>query len=85
MKLNNSSRRKRDLAILEKRVNIIVNGSAMELQDGVTVENLLAHLELDPHLVAVELNLEIISKTDYRTKEISEGDRIEIVHFVGGG
>jgi sulfur carrier protein len=57
----------------------------MELQHGLTIERLLAHLELDSHLVAVELNLEIISKADYRTQKISEGDTIEIVHFVGGG
>lgn len=57
----------------------------MELQHGLTIESLLANLDLDPHLVAVEMNLEIISKADYGTQEISEGDRIEIVHFVGGG
>jgi sulfur carrier protein len=57
----------------------------MELQHGLTIENLLANLELDPHLVAVELNLQIISKAEYPLQKLSEGDKIEIVHFVGGG
>ena len=57
----------------------------MELQHGLTIENLLAHLELDARLVAVEVNLEIVSKTNYSAQKLSEGDRIEIVHFVGGG
>ena len=57
----------------------------MELQRGLTIENLLAQLELDARLVAVEVNLEIVSKTNYPAQKLSEGDRIEIVHFVGGG
>ena len=57
----------------------------MELQDGITIENLLAQLEIDVRLVAVEQNLEIVSKTEYSTRIIGEGDSIEIVQFVGGG
>ena len=57
----------------------------MELQDGITVENLLAQLEIDLRLVAVEQNLEIVPKAEYSTRLIREGDSIEIVQFVGGG
>ncbi len=57
----------------------------MELQDGITVEDLLIQLEIDVRLVAVEQNLEIVPKTDYSTRIIGEGDSIEIVQFVGGG
>ena len=57
----------------------------MELQNGATIQNLLTQLELDYRLVAVELNLEIIPKARFAEKTISEGDTIEIVHFVGGG
>ena len=57
----------------------------MELQDGITIENLLAQLEIDLRLVAVEQNLEIVPKADYSTRLIREGDSIEIVQFVGGG
>lgn len=62
-----------------------VNGSAMELQDGFTISDLLTQLELEPPLVAVERNLEIVPKARYGEQVISEGDTIEIVHFVGGG
>jgi sulfur carrier protein len=57
----------------------------MELQDGITIETLLAQLEIDLRLVAVEQNLEIVPKADYSTRHICEGDSIEIVQFVGGG
>ena len=57
----------------------------MELPDGSTVLNLLQQLELDPRLVAVELNLEIVPKATYEKKKIADGDMIEIVHCVGGG
>lgn len=57
----------------------------MELQDGITIENLLTQLELDARLVAVEQNLEIVPKADYAARTIREGDSIEIVQFVGGG
>jgi thiamine biosynthesis protein ThiS len=85
MKSSNSSKRKKVLAILVRKVKATVNGSAMELQDGITIENLLAQLEIDLRLVAVEQNLEIVPKVDYATRRISEGDSIEIVQFVGGG
>lgn len=57
----------------------------MELEGGSTIANLLKQLELDPRLVAVELNLEIVPKATYEEKKIADGDSIEIVHFVGGG
>jgi thiamine biosynthesis protein ThiS len=57
----------------------------MELADGFTISNLLKQLELDPLLVAVEVNLEIVQKAIYAERRIADGDTIEIVHFVGGG
>lgn len=57
----------------------------MELPEGATVERLLAMLEIQPLLVAVEQNREIVPKRDYSNREINAEDTIEIVHFVGGG
>jgi thiamine biosynthesis protein ThiS len=57
----------------------------MELEHGLTIQELLIRLELDPRLVAVELNLEIVPKARFAQQEIRQGDSIEIVHFVGGG
>ncbi len=65
-------------------VVIQINGEKKEIGP-LTVVGLLESLEIDPRRVAVELNLEILPKTDYETTTLQDGDRIEIVHFVGGG
>jgi len=62
-----------------------VNGARMEVPSGTTVAGLLEHLEIKPVLVAVEQNLEIVPKTQFSLRKIADGDRLEIVHFVGGG
>ncbi len=63
---------------------ILVNGERKEVGP-LSVFGLLENLEIDPRRVAVELNLEILPKSDFDTTTLQEGDRIEIVHFVGGG
>ena len=62
-----------------------INGDAGEGAAGKTVGSLLARLGIDPRRVAVERNLEIVPKARYDDTALAEGDRIEIVHFVGGG
>jgi len=42
-------------------------------------------LSLPPKKIAVERNLEIVSKSTFETTTLSEGDRLEIIHFIGGG
>lgn len=67
-------------------VAIIVNGDPREVPAGSTVASLLASLELDPRLVVVERNREILRDRDgFSNIELNAGDSIEIVHFVGGG
>lgn len=63
----------------------IVNGESRTLADGTTVAALIAALELGNRRVAVELNADLVSKTEFASRVIREGDRLEIVHFVGGG
>jgi sulfur carrier protein len=65
-------------------VLIVVNGEQKEVGP-LTVLGLLELLEIDPRRVAVELNLEILPKPEYSTTALQDGDRIEIVQFVGGG
>jgi len=65
-------------------VLIVVNGEQKEIGP-LSVLGLLEMLEIDPRRVAVELNLEILPKPDYATTTLEDGDRIEIVQFVGGG
>ncbi len=65
-------------------MEIIVNGEPRSI--GVlSVRQLLDELEIDPRRVAVELNSAILPKSDYENSTLNDGDRIEIVHFVGGG
>jgi len=65
-------------------IEIEVNGEKRHV-DGMTVLEYLYTLAIDTGRVAVELNLEILSKTEFATTWLSDGDRVEIVHFVGGG
>lgn len=62
---------------------ITVNGEKMNFSG--TVSQLLEVLEYNEKRVAVELNYNIVSKSKYGNTEISDGDTIEIVRFVGGG
>ena len=65
-------------------VQIIVNGEPVTIS-AMSVLHYLESLSIDPQRVAVELNLDILPKAAYGTSVLSDGDRIEIVHFVGGG
>ena len=64
---------------------VLVNGEARPLEDGTTVIDLLESLELDPATVVVERNREIVPRERHADTRLSDGDQIELVHFVGGG
>ncbi len=66
-------------------MQITLNGEAVETTDDSTIETLLTQLGIGRERVAVELNAAIIPKTEYENQLLSDGDKIEIVHFVGGG
>jgi sulfur carrier protein len=66
-------------------VTITLNGEPFELDQPLSVTDLLARLEIDPRRVAVEHNLTIIKRHTFTTVVIGEGDRLEIVNAVGGG
>lgn len=64
---------------------ITINGENRNLNEPSTVETLLTELGLDQRKVAVERNLEIVPKSAYGKIDLSDGDKLEIVHFIGGG
>ena len=66
-------------------MKIVVNGEEREVGEGATVGDLVARLEVAPERVAVELNREVVRRARWAQTRLSEGDRVEIVHFVGGG
>jgi sulfur carrier protein len=65
-------------------LRVQVNGEPREVEAG-TILELVQELHLDPRKVAVERNLEIVPKSLHATTALAEGDRIELVIFVGGG
>lgn len=66
-------------------VEIEVNGESRKIEDGRSVANLLEDLELDGRLVVVEVNRQIVRRNEIEDVALRAGDRVEIVHFVGGG
>jgi len=66
-------------------VTITLNGERHEITEPMTVNALLAALEIDPRRVAVEHNRVIVRRPKYGEIVVDEGDTVEIVNFVGGG
>ncbi|MEA2204238.1 MAG: thiazole synthase [Blastocatellia bacterium] len=66
-------------------MRIEVNGEPRELAGEMVLSELVRDLALAPERVAVELNKKVVRRVDWPTTAIVDGDRIEIVHFVGGG
>ncbi|MBM2838942.1 MAG: thiamine biosynthesis protein ThiS [Deltaproteobacteria bacterium] len=66
-------------------MKVMINGEVREVSEGLTVLALLAELGIQKERVAVELNLDIVPKGRFGDTILNNGDRIEIVSFVGGG
>lgn len=66
-------------------IEVVANGRVREVPSGSTVEDFLIELELDPDVVVVERNGEILGRDRFAEVRVEPGDRFEIVHFVGGG
>ena len=66
-------------------VKISVNGKAMDVEPGLTVDGLLTLLNVKREFTAVALNRDVLTKSSYDTVKLSEGDKVEIVRPMGGG
>lgn len=66
-------------------MRIVLNGEARDAPAGITVAELLAWLEIDARLVAVELNRTVVQRARYAETPVTENAEVEIVAFVGGG
>ncbi len=66
-------------------ISVIVNGETRKRPPDVSLLELLRRLELDPRSVVVELNREIVRRPALEGTTVRDGDRVELVHFVGGG
>lgn len=67
------------------KIQVRLNGKDQQIEEGHSVRTLLESLDLHPGMVVVELNREILARDSYDDHTISEGDALELVHFVGGG
>ena len=66
-------------------MRLVINGEERVFSQTPNVAALVVGLGLDPRKVAVERNLEIVPRSIYAQTALADGDRIEIVHFIGGG
>ena len=66
-------------------MDVVINGERKQISTGVTLLELLKELELDPRAVVVEHNRKIVRRAGLGDVTVTEGDAIELVHFVGGG
>jgi thiamine biosynthesis protein ThiS len=66
-------------------MTLSINGESRDFPDGLTLASLVARLGMKVDRVAVELNLEIVPRANWEATTLKSGDKLEIVHFVGGG
>jgi len=62
-----------------------INGDLRDFTEPLSLQDLIEQLGMKPDRVAVELNREIIARENWEGTALSDGDRLEVVHFVGGG
>lgn len=66
-------------------MTLAVNGERRDVPAGTTVQHLLDSLQVNPLMVAVEVNVDVLPRARYHTTVLREGDTVEIVQMVGGG
>jgi thiamine biosynthesis protein ThiS len=66
-------------------LNLRINGEDREVADNLSLQELVTQLNLTPERLAIELNQNVVRRADWGSTELNENDRVEIVHFVGGG
>ena len=66
-------------------MKVFVNGEEKDLSDATSLSELITALDLPVARIAIELNREVVRRSDWGSTMLKDEDRIEIVHFVGGG
>ncbi len=66
-------------------MQLIINGQAREFKDNVTLQSVLNELSLDGKVMAAAVNMEIVKQDAWTTYTLSDGDKLELLDFVGGG
>jgi len=68
-----------------RRMHIMLNGQSTQVADATTIAGLLEHAGLAGRKVAVEVNQEVVPRSRHASHALAEGDRVEIIHAIGGG
>jgi sulfur carrier protein len=66
-------------------MNIVVNGQEKEFQDNITLLGVMQNLKIEQKVMAAAVNMEIVKKENWDSFQPKEDDKIELLHFVGGG
>ena len=66
-------------------MEILVNGTTRQVRDGFNIAELIEEMALANKRIAVEVNLSIVPRSQYAAHPLHHGDRVEIVHAIGGG
>ncbi len=66
-------------------MKLVVNGKELEFKDTIKIEELLDNLKIKDKVMAVAVNMEIVKKDNWQEATLNDGDRVELLHFVGGG
>ncbi len=66
-------------------MKVIVNGENREFNDGSTLLEILKELSLEGKVMAAAINMDIVKQTDWKTYRVNDGDKLELLDFVGGG
>ena len=66
-------------------MKIIINGNTKEFKEGITLLDVLKELELTDKVMAAAVNMEIVKQDDWGSKVLDDGDKLELLDFVGGG
>ena len=66
-------------------MKLIINGQERDVENVRTLADVVTHFGLNERIIVIEHNLNIVARELYAETQVNEGDKIEIVHFVGGG
>ncbi len=66
-------------------INIEVNGEKMEVEEGTTLLRLMENLQIAQKVMAAAIDMKIVKKDEWSSRRLKSGERVEFMHFVGGG
>jgi len=66
-------------------MKVFINGEVKNIPEGLNLDELLRHFSLPSQRIAIEMNMSVVRRKDWEKMKVNETDKIEIIHFVGGG